>query len=145
MRQPSATFAYREAATQQASGAGLVIMLYDALIGDLRRAVAALEAGDIESRCRHLKHGFLVLQQLDGLLDMERGGVAAKNLRRFYGHLRSQMLLAQFDRSAAIFERQITLILEVRSAWQQVDGPAVAVESPATTQGGEQRPFSCTA
>ncbi len=151
MRYPSATLAYRVASTQQASSVGLVIMLYDRLVVDLRRAIDAMSKGDIEERCRALKHGFQVLQQLDGLLDMERGGAAATNLRRFYGILRARMLEAQFKLSAAILERQIPLIVEVRNAWQQVDAPShgnigytPAVPEPA--QAFEERAaFSCTA
>ena len=74
---------------------------------------------------------------------MANGGSTAKNLRRFYGHLREQMLRAQFKLSPAILEQQIALILEVRGAWQQIDTPAAAPEVPEQSPG---RPsFTCTA
>jgi flagellar protein FliS len=145
MRYPSASLAYRQASTQQASSVGLVIMLYDRLVVDLRDAIDAMGKGDIEERSRSLKHGFQVLQQLDGLLDMQKGGAAAQNLRRFYGLLRARMLEAQFKLSAVILERQIPLIVEVRDAWQQVDAPAHAPAFPEPTQIFERAAFSCTA
>ncbi len=113
--------AYRRAATQQASVVGLVIALYDTMAGDLQRAVAAMQRKDIEDRTRQLKHGFTVLTQLDSLLDAERGGQAAVNLRRFYGYLREEMLRAQFTQEASLLERASALVLDVRGAWQEVD------------------------
>ena len=126
--------AYRRAATQQASVIGLVIALYDTLAGDLHRAVAAMQRNDIENRCQQLKHGFTVLTQLDSLIDTERGGHAAVNLRRFYGHIREEMLRAQFTQDSSILERLSTMVLDVRGAWQEVDMRAA---TPPVLQGSQ--------
>jgi flagellar protein FliS len=121
MSTSSVSLAYRKAALQQASTVGLVIALYDTLVGNLGRAASAIERNDIEGRCNELTHGFKVLQQLDLMLDMVNGGQAAINLRRFYSHLRGQMLKAQFKLSTSILQEQIQMVLTVRDAWQQVD------------------------
>jgi flagellin-specific chaperone FliS len=55
------------------------------------------------------------------MLDMKSGGIAAMNLRRFYTHLRGQMLSAQFRLSPAILRDQVRALIDVRGAWQQVD------------------------
>ena len=52
----------------------LVICLYEQAIEDLRCAVIALEKGDIEARTRGINHALTVIAQLQGSLDMERGG-----------------------------------------------------------------------
>ena len=126
--------AYRRAATQQASVVGLVIALYDTLHGDLRRAAAAMQQGKIEERSSQLKHGFSVLTQLDTLIDMERGGQTAVNLRKFYGYLRQEMLQAQFRLDPSILERASQRLAGVRAAWQQVDLRGPAAISPEITQ-----------
>ena len=153
------SLAYRQAVTQQASVVGLVIALYDTLLGNLRRAAEAMDREDIQGRCDELVHGFKVLQQLDAMLDMERGGETAVKNRRFYNHLRGQMLAAQFKLSSEILKKQIELVLEVRQAWQQIDNalpsPDQAKLSPFTStvvpytarQGAETEPrssFSCS-
>ena len=141
--------AYRRAATQQASVVGLVIALYDTLAGDLQRAVAAMQRKEIEDRSRQLKHGFAVLTQLDSLLDAERGGQAAINLRRFYGHVREEMLRAQFLQDDSILERVAELILDVRGAWQEVDtrvaaySDLLAPESAEYVTGIGHASFNC--
>jgi flagellar secretion chaperone FliS len=107
--------------------------MYDLLVNDLRQAIQALETGDIVSRSAALKHAFLVLQQLQGSLDREKGGDAAKNLSNFYAVLRGRIWEAHVKRSSEIFHQQIRLLLDVRQAWAQVDpahSPAEAVAAP---------------
>jgi flagellar secretion chaperone FliS len=118
---PSSTeIQYRALAVQEATPAGLVVILYDILVGDLRRAMAAMQANHVEERTTRLKHGLSALQVLEGSLDLAKGGDAERSLSYFYSHIRSQILCAQFQNDPAILERQIDLILSVREAWQEV-------------------------
>ncbi len=151
-----ASLEYRRAATQQASVVGLVIALHDTLIGDLRRAAEAMERNDIETRCTQLVHGFKVLQQLEAMLDMNNGGETAIRIRRFYTHVRGQMLTAQFKLAPSILHDQIRIVMEVREAWQQIDSAPVEGKTPtassyatdqfSTSQSMQNEPhvsFSC--
>jgi len=112
---------YRKAVVESASPIGLVILLYDTLVGDIQRAIEAMKASDIEKRCQQLNHGFQVLQQLEGGLNMKDGGETAKNLSRLYRHIRAKLLEAQFEQSVEILTKQIALILDMREAWQTAD------------------------
>ena len=135
------------AAVENASAAGLVMILFDLLINDLKNAIAAMDNGDIEKRSAELKHGFLVLQQLQESLDMENGGEAATHFSRFYSAIRCQMLEAHLKISPEILKRQIELLLEVRQAWQKVSTakpasapavePASAIASASPTSDEE--------
>jgi flagellar protein FliS len=113
--------AYQEAAVRNANAVELVVMLYDILAKDLQRAIASMEAGDIEARTRHVKHGLLVLQQLEGTLDMEQGGQLASSMSRFYHMMRSQMMKAQIEQDASILGELVQLLLSVREAWVQIN------------------------
>lgn len=117
----SAEMNYRTAAMQQATPAGLMVILYDLLTADLQRAIAAMEEGVIEGRSRYLKHALLVLQILQGSLDLSNGGTMEHSLWRFYAHLRTQIMAAQFRSDPAILQQQIVLILDVRGAWHQAE------------------------
>jgi len=119
---------YLTAAVQNATAAGLVVILFDLLIDDLRRVIAAIESGDIEKRCAELRHAFLVLQQLEESLDLENGGEAAKQLSMFYSVVRPKLLEAHTKASPELFGRQIELLFEVRQAWQQVDQPNLGIK-----------------
>lgn len=111
--------AYREADVQSASPVELVITLYDVLARDMKRMIAALQSKNIEDRVNESNHALQVLQELECLLDMENGGSTAKDLSRFYSHLRAKVLEVQFKRDPAMVERQIKMLLELRAGWVQ--------------------------
>jgi flagellar secretion chaperone FliS len=127
--------AYQETAVRNAGPIELVIMLYDILARDLHGAIEALEAGNIELRSAKLKHGFLVLQQLEGTLNMEQGGELATNMSRFYSMLRSQMMKGQVQQDPAVLRELIQLLFSVREAWVELNG-RLAASSQAMTQTG---------
>jgi flagellar protein FliS len=114
---------YRKMAVEGASPIGLMIALLDTLICDFRRAASALRKSDIEARCKELDHAALVLGRLESWLDLKDGGEPAQNLSRFYAYLRGKMMEASVSQSAAVLEAQIEMIVNVRSAWQQLDVP----------------------
>ena len=80
MKRTLTELAYVKAAVENASSAGLVVILYDQLIKDLQGAIVAMQKNNVEERAAELKHGFLVLEQLEGSLNMENGGDAARHL-----------------------------------------------------------------
>jgi len=124
MTRNSTELTYLRAAVQNASAVGLVIVLYDLLISDLRAAIAAIADSNIEQRSKDLKHAFLVLEQMEQSLDMENGGGAAINLSRFYATLRRNIMDAHVKANPQLLSKQIELIFQVRGAWAQVDKPA---------------------
>ncbi len=133
-----ANFAYRETEALTTDPVGLVVVLYDMLLKDLREAILALASADIERRAAAVRHSLLVLQQLQGTLDMAHGGVVAANLERFYNFTRAKLLEGQIKSSPEIFEQQLTFVASIRDAWRQVRSEQMAqpesspsVEAPA--------------
>lgn len=109
--------AYREADVQGASPVEVVIMLYDLLARDMKRVIAAIRAGDIQERVNQSNHAFQVLQELECSLDMDRGGSTAKDLSRFYSHVRAKLMEVQFKLNPSLLERQIEMLMELRRGW----------------------------
>jgi flagellar protein FliS len=121
MKLSETELSYRRSAIEGASPIGLIVALFDTLVGDLRRAALALRKDDIETRCRELNHATLVLGQLNEWIDLENGGESAQTLSRFYAYLRAKMMEAAVSKSAKVLDTQIEMILHVRSAWQKLD------------------------
>ena len=134
-----AKFSYREAAVRGASPVRLVVCLYEQAIEDLRQAVVALEKGNIESRTRKINHATTVIGQLQGSLDMERGGEVARNLERFYDVIRAGLVEAQLKQSARILEQQISQLVLVYEAWLEVER-ATATSSSEPQESPESAP-----
>lgn len=111
---------YREVGAQGAEPLELVSMLYDVLLDDLRRAIEALHACDIEKRTFEIQHALRVLEQLQGSLDMDKGGDPAQNLDRLYSMVRAKLIEAHWKSSEELLLRQIALLQPVRDAWLEV-------------------------
>jgi flagellar protein FliS len=134
---------YRETAVRGASPVRLVICLYEQAIEDLRRAVIALEKGDIEARTRGINHALMVIGQLQGSLDMQRGGEVASNLHRFYNVMRTSLAEAQLKQSERILEQQVSQLVLIYEAWLEVEratmAPVPQASESAQTVPGESQ------
>ncbi len=119
-----ASSAYRRTDGHSAGPIRLVILLYEQLIQDLQRAVAAMEKKDVARRTNELDHALRVVGQLQGTLDMQQGGEVARNLDNYYYSLRVSLLQAQIRVLPAELRRQIEILLELREAWVQVERSA---------------------
>jgi flagellar secretion chaperone FliS len=137
--------AYRESAARGASAVGQVVLLYEQMVEDLRRALRAIDENQIEDRTNAINHAMVVVSHLQSSLNFELGGQVAPNLERFYIMLRGQLLAAQFQASKEILNEQIGLLLDLRDAWIEVDHataapPASATESAPEMPGEGPRP-----
>jgi len=108
---------YQDGAVQGASPIELVVLLFDSAIDDMRRALTAMRDGDVELRSAQIGHAMMVLQQLQGTLDFERGGEAARQFEQFYNLVRAKLLEAQIRGSSDLMQQQIRGMAEVRNCW----------------------------
>lgn len=113
--------AYRRTAVEGASGFGLLIALYDTLVGNLRRAIDAQRSNDIQRRCHELNHALLVIGYLEDWIDRESGGELAQKLVAFYSNLRVKLIEAQAKNSAEVLEQEMAVILSIRGTWQDLE------------------------
>lgn len=107
----------------------------------MRRALGAMQHGDIESRCLQIGHALMVLQQLQGTLDFERGGQAARQLEQFYSVVRAKLLEAQIRGSGDLMQQQIRSMSEVRDCWSEAKRllqsvPAAPTAPVVPSEGG---------
>jgi len=129
--------AYHQGSTSSGSPIGLVVLLYEQAAKDVREALKALRAGNIERRTFEINHALLVVGQLQATLDMDRGGEVAVNLDRFYNQVRSRLLQAQILASSEILEEQMNLLLSLRETWQEVERRARETEFPRASLPAE--------
>jgi flagellar secretion chaperone FliS len=113
--------AYRQADARGATSLRLVVLLYEQIIQDLRQASLAIDQNNIELRTKRINHALDVVCLLQATLNLERGGQVAQNLVRFYDTVRANLCEAQFQASKEILARQVTDLLTVREAWEQVE------------------------
>lgn len=123
--------AYRASEVADDNPVHLVVLLYDQLLRDIRRALDALGRNDVQARCQELDHALVVLGQLQHTLNLENGGEVAETLDDFYSLVRSNLLMAATQQSPSLLESQYRQILAVREAWLQVERQQAPAAKPA--------------
>ena len=131
---------YLENAVRGASALGLVVMLYEQLVEDLRRATIAIDANQIDQRTNAVNHAFLILGQLQGRLDHDGGGEVARKLDRFYDVVREKLFQAHVAQSKPMLGEIIAALLEVRGAWQQAEHAQQGTETHPPERVTENEP-----
>jgi flagellar protein FliS len=137
--------AYRQFSVEGATPLGLVVMLYDAAIAAMLRAVAAIETHDIEAKCKHLNRAQAIITQLEGTLNMELGGEVAKTLKALYLYARGQAMKANIENSAEILRSLIEKFTTVREAWYQADHQPASSSAPPAIEGSSLGPVPARA
>jgi flagellar secretion chaperone FliS len=136
-----AKLAYRENAVRGATPIELVVILFDAAISDMRRALSAIQTSDIEERADAVRHAMLVLQQLQGTLDFEQGGDVARQFEQFYNLIRAKLLESQLRNSPELMQQQIGFMSDVRNCWVDAEkqlhpSPTAPAAMPAPSPSG---------
>ncbi|HTA58806.1 MAG TPA: flagellar export chaperone FliS [Candidatus Baltobacteraceae bacterium] len=121
-------FAYQQSTASAASSVGQVVALYDRILRDLRSAIAAIGAGQIENRVNSLNHALTIIGELQGVLDFQRGGEAARNLNSFYTITRGMVTEAGVTSSVDQLQELVSMFARLRAAWAQVERTVAPVD-----------------
>jgi len=132
---------YRQTSARGSNPVGLVVKLYEAILEDFRRATEALDAGDVERRTNALNHALLIIAELESVLDHDRGGAVAQQLRGFYGVTRAMIVEANARASRTKIEKLGELFIPLKQAWQTVEQDVakgkVVLPGPGNKSSGE--------
>ncbi len=118
-----------------ASPARRVAMLYEAAINSLRKAIDAIERGEIEERWRANQHAADVIEHLLMTLDLERGGEIAANLDRLYRFMLRHLINVDVRNDPQPARDVIALLEPLHRSWCELDRKVAA-------EGGEAQPAS---
>ncbi|MDC7691974.1 flagellar export chaperone FliS [Vogesella indigofera] len=110
-----------EAAVYGASPVGLIVMLYDGAITALRKAQIEIRNGNFIEKGRLLGKGLDIINGLDTVLNLEKGGEVTANLRDLYGYMKQRLGVANMKNDPAIIDEQIRLLEDLVSAWRQLE------------------------
>ncbi len=124
---------YRRAAAEGATYIGLLLVVYDSLAEDLRRAGEAAARNDIAARCHASNHALLLLGHLESWTNSVDDPVLQTSLGQFYAYLRSQTLTIQAKPQPEAFHELARLVSETRAAWQQKEALSIGTRPLAPT------------
>ena len=116
---PSSESFYRQMSGEGATYIGLLLVVYDTLAEDLRRAGQAVARADIQARCDATNHAFLLLGHLESWVASLDDATLQTSLLQFYSYLRSQATHLQTASQPDGFFELAKLVGETRAAWQK--------------------------
>jgi flagellar protein FliS len=122
---------YREEQINGLSQKELILMLYDGAIKFAGDARAAIEKRDYVESYKLIVRGRDVVTELLRILDLERGGDVARNLKRLYVYMIGRLTEVNFTKEVRLLDNVIDILQNLRSAWADLDFDAAAAESPA--------------
>ncbi|SNB79035.1 flagellar biosynthetic protein FliS [Arboricoccus pini] len=104
-----------------------VVMLYDGIIGFLRKAKAAMGQNLIEERHANVAKAAAIVDGLQNCLDHDKGGQAAQDLHNFYTTAFVQITRIDIKNDPGICDLLIDKFADIRGAWAQLARASMAV------------------
>ncbi|RMG43581.1 MAG: flagellar export chaperone FliS [Acidobacteria bacterium] len=98
---------------------GLVVKLYDGMLGFLRRGSELLEESRYREAAEPIRRATDIVGELQAVLDLDRGGEVAANLDRLYTYARRRIVEAHLGSDPAGLREVADLLQPLRDAWAE--------------------------
>ena len=95
-------------------------MLYEGAIKYLQQAKQRMAEHDYAQKGILISRTMDILAELDGSLNLEKGGELAENLHRMYFYCQTQLLQANLHMDQEILQRVIEILEGLRSAFAEI-------------------------
>jgi len=112
--------AYKDTEIGTASQAKLIVMLYDGAIRFLGIALENLTPPRYDVANTNIIKSQDIVTELMLSLNMDEGGEISNNLFNIYVYLKKRLLEGNIAKDAAILKECMTLLEDLRDAWEQV-------------------------
>ena len=112
--------AYQETAITTQNRGRLIVMLYDGAIKFLRQAIQDLEQNDFAAKGDHIARAQDILYELNTVLDIEKGGLIAQNLRALYNFMQRHLSEANIRKDPQMIKEVIGMLEELNHSWRAI-------------------------
>jgi flagellar protein FliS len=108
----------------------LVQMLMEGALDKLAIAKGCFDRGEIQGRGEHISWAISIINGLQASLDEEAGGSIAANLSDLYDYMGRRLLEASTSNSVEPVEEVMSLLVEIKGAWDALPDEAKASRDP---------------
>ncbi len=112
--------AYVTTQISTASSVQVVVLLYDGAISSMKLAQEGIVALNFHDKARFLDRALRVVGELSASLNMEEGGVIAKDLQRVYEYIQFEVTQANLKNEPGRLEGPIRCMSAIRESWQEL-------------------------
>jgi flagellar protein FliS len=112
--------AYATTQISTASSVQVVVLLYDGAISSMKLAQESIVTLNFHDKARFLDRALRVVGELSASLNMEEGGVIAKDLQRLYEYIQFEVTQANIKNEPGPLEGPIRCMSAIRESWQEL-------------------------
>ena len=112
--------AYATTQISTASSVQVVVLLYDGAISSMKLAQEGIVAMNFQDKARFIDRALRVVGELSASLNMEEGGIVARDLQRLYEYILYELTQANLKNEPGRLEGPIRCMNEIREAWQEL-------------------------
>jgi flagellar protein FliS len=110
-----------------ASPTRLVQIMYEHILSQLATAQGCMERirnnvplSEVTAKLTAMRKAILLVGQLNGTLDMERGGAIAQDLRALYEYMLVRLTVANANNDTAIVAEVSNLVRDIKVGWDGI-------------------------
>lgn len=109
---------YKQMAVKTANPGQILIMLYEAAIRNVKKAMQCIDANDVAGKGQAIVKAHDIVNELLNTLNFDVGGQVARDLERLYGYMSEQLLQANLNNSKPPLESVLKNLETLLSAWK---------------------------
>lgn len=113
---------YRRLHIESRTPLELVVILYDAALGRVADARAAMDRDDRSAQRDAIGRALAIVAELQNRLDMRGGGEIATRLDGLYSFVMTALMDASARGNSAALEGVETVLSTLRDAWSEISG-----------------------
>ena len=111
----------------------LIQMLMEGALDKIATAKGHLLHGEMAEKGRHISWAISIISGLQSSLDMEKGGEISANLDDLYDYMVRRLGEASVRNDPHILDEIISLLVEIKSAWDVLPSRLVAEDRKTAT------------
>jgi flagellar protein FliS len=102
-------------------------MLYDGALRFTSQARDAIERTDIPARREATARALAIICELQGTLDMEKGGAIAQSLNGLYVYITGLLMNAAAKKDVGHADEAMRVLTTLRNAWAEIAQPGAVI------------------
>ncbi len=112
--------AYQETSVGTQSKGKLVVLLYEGAIKFLKQAIRDIQRNDFMSKGKNIGKAQDIIMELNVVLDMEKGGELAQNLRSLYNFMNRRLGQANLKKDPDMIREVISILEDLNQGWKAI-------------------------
>ena len=111
---------YRKTAVETADPHRLILLCYETSIRDLQEAKELHQSRSMIAAYEKIRHARNIVTELLTILDYEKGGEIARNLKRLYVFILGQLMVINSRTDVSIYDQPIQILSGLKESWEQI-------------------------